>query len=246
MVWSSSKNVGQRRGFTLIELLVVIAIISLLISILVPSLNKAKKRAKTVVCSSHIRHCGLALAADAQANDSWLPSASYQDLVTREFWHWSSTLIATNYIEDEKYQSLLCPSFPPNKWTGIGTTIVSYGMRYTGGGALRQYYRTDKIRRPGDFLILADSATDLSPSKVDGDYKQFYYIHYPGNGEHMLHSDRHQGKANTLMIDGSVQRLDKEGILKLDDPDPAFRGFDVDWRDVGPNDTAFLEDIGDY
>lgn len=55
-------------GFTLIELLVVIAIISLLVSILLPSLSKAKDLAKLVTCLSNQKN--LCLAGLMYANDS--------------------------------------------------------------------------------------------------------------------------------------------------------------------------------
>ena len=55
------------RGFTLVELLVVVSIIALLISILLPSLSKARDHAKTVKCLAHQR--GMAQAAMAFAGD---------------------------------------------------------------------------------------------------------------------------------------------------------------------------------
>lgn len=48
----------QREGFTLIELLVVVAIISLLVSILLPSLKKAKDLAKSLLCETNLKALG--------------------------------------------------------------------------------------------------------------------------------------------------------------------------------------------
>ncbi len=64
----------KNRAFTLIELLVVISIIALLLSILMPSLNKVKESARRVVCSTGLRQItfGILLYAnDHEKTPSW-------------------------------------------------------------------------------------------------------------------------------------------------------------------------------
>ena len=71
----------KQKGFTLIELLVVIAIIALLLSILMPALNKIKRQARIVVCSSNLHQ--MAMGINMYAADN---KGKYMPFVA----HWAS------------------------------------------------------------------------------------------------------------------------------------------------------------
>lgn len=72
----------KNRAFTLIELLVVIAIIALLLSIIMPALQKAKEAARRLVCSNHIRQLALTNTIYSENHDGWYCPAI--DLSTKD------------------------------------------------------------------------------------------------------------------------------------------------------------------
>lgn len=63
----------RRNAFTLVELLVVIGIIAVVISILLPALNKAREQARTVHCQSNVRQILMGMFAYAGDNKGVLP-----------------------------------------------------------------------------------------------------------------------------------------------------------------------------
>ncbi len=73
------------RGFTLIELLVVIAIIALLLSIVMPGLNMAKRKAASIVCLANAKQMSLGWYMYQDENNGEIMSSDMEDVGTETF-----------------------------------------------------------------------------------------------------------------------------------------------------------------
>jgi len=119
----SSKLQPAKRGFTLVELLVVIAIIGLLIAILLPSLGKARDRAKTAVCASNLKEIGVAFRMYTESENNGKTYSSNTSL-PGTFWFY----VAQPYLNDNK-KAYLCPkaTYPAVQSPDDATVEVQWG-----------------------------------------------------------------------------------------------------------------------
>jgi len=101
----------MKRAFTLVELLVVIGVITVLVTMLVPSVNKAFAYARRTACTKNQQAVSAGLIAYRDDHGDQFPSWSRRDAANNRTYYDSSLSISMLYPEYvEQLEAMICPS----------------------------------------------------------------------------------------------------------------------------------------
>lgn len=223
------------RFFTLLELLVVIAIIAILAAMLLPVLNQARARARTITCTNNLQTLGkgnLFYSNDFNGFDvplhsgkwtmAWIengilarylgiPAELHTNGVSLKNWNW--------YVYPF---SRLCPEkVGINNQDGL-YSLETYGKNGDGlwpipaAGPVYQYGR---VKNPSVKIHHTEGFNNGTPPNGDWNMSQSYASspvkYLTGSGVHFIHSKR----ANVLFFDGHVAAMGQPEMY-VTDPNP--------------------------
>jgi prepilin-type N-terminal cleavage/methylation domain-containing protein/prepilin-type processing-associated H-X9-DG protein len=212
----------RRHAFTLIELLVVLGIIAVLISLLLPALNRARAQANRLACLSNLRQMVISAQAYVIENQGRYPSAQFLSADFNTVYCWDLTTIYTPDQPTRVVPGLLwrtsdplriqqCPVFDgAANWATDPYTGYNYNTSYIGHGqgeAIEAPIKASAVRKPAQTALFGDGQYAAGADK-------FMRAPYPNpadvsfNGRYAgTQGFRHLGKTNVAFCDGHAESL---------------------------------------
>ncbi len=146
------------RAFSLVELLFVLAIISLLAALLLPVLMTARGSARQLVCNSHLRQIGVAVAQYMSDYDGYYPYAidptdRASPLIWSRYPQFSAAIPSLGMVHEvlqpyaRSTQIFQCPAdtgFEVRDWSNAPTNVTPSSFEKFGTS---YYYRTEVAAR---------------------------------------------------------------------------------------------------
>lgn len=187
-------RITRLQGFTLIELLVVITIISLLVSLLLPALSKARQASQRAVCLAHLKQNAMVFLNYGDDHKGWIPaSLGYGDspnwigsLGGKNDYAWLDYMYAGNGWK----KLLQCPNsrvktgsyHPVHIFTNSSAAVTSY-MVYAGQGSypvVYSHYFYGWLYQPSTRpLALTPNTRFLGKNTADPQSGKTLYIYPP-------------------------------------------------------------------
>ena len=206
----SRNHTSQRVGFTLVELLVVVGIIALLISFLLPALNRARRQAVKTQCMSNLRSFGLGYMNYATEFKGIVPGRGLSPSWTRmegliRYFTDTKRVPSTQYAKLRAAEIVKCPACPniADDWT----VTLTYG-------AFNWVFLTT-TKDSANVVFAGDTYADVEGTSNGSTTYLFPEIIATNKPPQVWFG--HDMQANLLMADGHVESFRREQLPVAND-----------------------------